>query len=103
MKNKAYEAFWWLNDNHERWPIRSLDVDMAKVNPKTGRIDDDEAKNTRVDYWLEGGPFGKKHEAYMHDPNLDCGGETFEEAIVKYAELVKKHYGNRSDIYGETL
>ena len=63
---------------------------VVKVNPQTNEIDDDPSKNTKVQVWLEHGPYeGFEH---THDINLDCGGDTFEEAIIRLAELVKLHY-----------
>ena len=84
--------------------LDSLDIDLAKVNPKTSKIEDDKTLNTKVEVWLEAGPWidpseagypedWTETEAASHDLNLDCGGDTFEEAIIKMAELVKKHYG----------
>ena len=29
-----------------------------------------------------------------HDTKLDCGAPTFDEALVKLARLVKRHYGD---------
>lgn len=98
--NRAYEAYWWLNDNHP-WTIRNLSIEMMKVNPKDSRVSNNERKNTRIDYWLESGAFSKKDNCWFHDHDLDCGGKSFEEAIVKLSKLVKKHYGKRTNIYGK--
>lgn len=65
---------------------------VVKVNPETGAIDDDVTKNTKVEIWLEHGPYDEDYE-HTHDFNLDCGGNTFEEAIITLAGLVKEHYG----------
>jgi hypothetical protein len=117
-----YEAWWWLYKHPAffKHGIRSgqpgffeaLDVSVQKVNPKTGVIDDDPSKNTRVEIWLEVGPWGDpaseelskiwgdippdhpiSHGIATHDYELDCGGATYEEAIIKMATLVKEHYG----------
>ena len=55
---------------------------VVKVNPETNEIDDDDTKNIKVQVWLE----------HYHDFDLNCGGDTFEEAIIALAGLVKKHY-----------
>lgn len=91
----------------------ALDIDVVKVNPKTLSIDDDKKKNTATRIWLECGqvedPMSedfaslrecnglsaeqKNYGVLSHDIRLDCGGKTFEEAIIKLAKLVKKYYG----------
>lgn len=103
MKNtlkKAYEAYWWMADHHP-WVSKSLDVHIAKVNPKTRRISDDEKKNTLVEYWLEAGPFFDM--GYSHDLRLDCGGKSFEEAIIKLAARVRRVYGASTDLHGHKI
>ena len=74
---------------------RGLDVEVVKVNPETEEIDDDRTLNTETRIWLETGPY--IHDDPMgcewsHDPYLDCGGKTYEEAIIKLAKLVKERY-----------
>ena len=64
---------------------------VVKVNPETNAIDDDDTKNTKVQVWLEHGAYDEEYTHY-HDFDLDCGGDTFEEAIIALAGLVKKHY-----------
>lgn len=104
IREKFYKEWWWLVENHE-WLPNGLSIDVQKVNPKNHRIDDDETKNTLIEFWLEGGPMAKVEEVEFpvrsHDYKLDCGAETFEEAVVKFAKLVKKHYGSGSDLYGK--
>lgn len=103
MKEKAYKLFHWLDDNHS-WALPGLSVYMAKVNPETRKSEDDENKNTLVEYWFEGGPYSKDNSiggCWSHDIRLDCGGTTYEEALVKYANLIKKHYGEESGFYCE--
>jgi len=69
-----------------------LDIDVVKVNPDTNTIDDNKELNTKVQIWLEAGPYLGKH--FAHDIDLDCGGNTFEEAIIELASLVKQKYGD---------
>lgn len=66
--------------------------DVVKVNPDTNEIDDDKDKNTKVEVWLEHGHYDEDWGACVHNIDLDCGGDTFEEAIIRLAGLVKKHY-----------
>lgn len=100
MKNGCYETAFPAN----------LDVDVVKVNPETNSIDDDKSKNTATRIWIEVATYANKdkyqerdgwpEDAFKgyccHDYQLDCGGATYEEAIIKLANLVWKHYG----IYG---
>lgn len=86
---------------------KALDISVVQVNPENDTIDDDDSKNTKTQVWLECGMWESIEEmvlpagvncpegfygAFCHDVNLDCGGDTFEEAIIKLAKLVKKHY-----------
>lgn len=105
-----YDAWWYLQNHnyfldHEALELYNiklsifpskLDIDVQKVNPLTGLIDDDESKNTHIEVWLECGDYKKEENSdfyeYYHDTKLDCGGATFEEAIIKLANLVEKYY-----------
>jgi len=109
-KDKFHEDWIWLRDHpHFKEPNNKysisyfehgLLIEVVKVNPDTLEIDDDKTKNTKVQVWLEcGGPvideedgtclFGETY----HDWKLDTGADTFEQAIINLAELVKKEYG----------
>ena len=85
---------------HINYAERCLDIDVVKVNPEKDEVDDDMTLNTKVQIWLE---FGKiiedEHFGIMstHDIDLDCGGDTFEEAIVNLANLVYEKYGGYND------
>jgi hypothetical protein len=103
-----YEAWWYLYGHsaftyiHPEYKVEwgsfqeCLDIDVQKVNPKTNRIENDEDLNTKTVVWLECGEYiydeHIKDFTPCHDIRLDCGGDTFEEAIIKLANLVKKHY-----------
>ncbi len=82
-----------------------LNVDVVKVNPATLKVDDQREKNTLVQVWLEAclwlmpDDVPEDERRYIpedgiaqHDIDLDCGAGTFEGAIIKLAELVKKKY-----------
>lgn len=109
-----YEAWWFLIGHpafkytHPHYPglenswgsfQECLDIDVQLVNPRTKRIEDDATQNTKIEIWLECGEYqyDKSRKEYLpcHDIRLDCGGDTFEEAIIKLANLVKKHYGDK--------
>lgn len=76
-----------LNQEPSSWSfMRNVDIQVVHVNPDTNEIDDRQSKNTKVAVWLECGTKGD------HDIDLDCGGDSFEEAIIQLSGLVKKKY-----------
>lgn len=100
LMNRFYEAWQYLanqpvfvrEEDLNQEPsscsfMRNVDIQVVHVNPETNEIDDCQSKNTKVAVWLE---CGTKDD---HDIDLDCGGDSFEEAIIKLAELVKMKYG----------
>ena len=83
---------------------RCLSISVVKINPETDEIDTNMSNNTKTEVWLE---FGRAFIDYSitddvmfeHDYRLDCGGDTFEEAIIKLANLVDQfYYDNGEDI-----
>ena len=89
-----YDSYHYLEEhpifkNHFQY---CLDIEIVKVNPITNSVDDDFNKNTKTQIWLECGPY--KSNYATHDVDLDCGGDTFEEAIIELASLVKDVYGD---------
>jgi hypothetical protein len=83
---------------NESFPC-NLDIFYTKVD-ETRRVNDDKAKNINVECWLEFGQIkqevsdGILHEMNYHDTRLDCGGPTFDIALVKLAGRVRKYYGD---------
>lgn len=75
---------------------------VARVNPETGSIHEDKALNTRTEVWLETGEWSWPdpgheddwQESHYHNPGLDRGAASFEEAVVRMAHKVWKAYGN---------
>lgn len=107
MKNKEefYIAWYFIvehpkfmDDGENQTFPYGLDIEVVKVNPETMSIDDDRSKNTKVQIWLEHGPYeyikSMMSNTPTHDIDLDCGADTFEEAIIEMAKLVKKKYGD---------
>jgi hypothetical protein len=87
---------------------RCLEVEVVKVNPRSGRTERDQKKNTTTRVWLECGPYVVPQELtrdweikeFPHgvpsvDPDLACGAPTFEKSIIKLATSVFKKYGTR--------
>lgn len=75
---------------------RCLHIIPMKVNPETNEVDTvDISKNTKTVIWLE---FGRavydvcsRRAIIFHDINLDCGADTFEQAIINLAELCREN------------
>ena len=83
---------------------------------ETGVINDDDSKNNFIAYWVEflvpfkinwdnesskwHYPEGKVVDL-MHDYKLDCGGSSWEEAIITAHELFIAEYGEFVDVYAE--
>lgn len=99
-----YAAWWYLHDHlmfrdeigasrfaTEMW------VHVARVNPETDSVDDDDTKNTKVEIWLEAGPYEAEYGQCSHDYPLDCGGGTYEKAIIALAANVRARYGDSGE------
>jgi hypothetical protein len=83
----------------------NLDIHYTKTNKPGGHgtVDKDPKKNKFVEVWLE---FGQEEYMYAtpwdeetnrmgyHDWRLDTGAPTFDQALVRLARLVRKHYGD---------
>jgi len=109
-----YNAWWFLNEHplFTDWEqvklmdgvdakycidfLNCLCIDVVKVNPKSKRICNKDKLNTLTQVWLECGgiEWDDNFDTYVHchDIRLDCGADTFEEAIIKLANLVQKYY-----------
>jgi hypothetical protein len=91
-----------LNSRHSYFE-KCLDFMVVKINPKTNEIElEDNSLNTKTKIWIEistpmidkDGDYGIKGEMiFSADLDCYCGGDTFEDAIIKLASLVGKKYG----------
>lgn len=75
------------------------DIEVVKVEPITKTVCRNENLSTETRVWLECGPYHQKYAE--HDWDLDCGGATFEEAIIELANLVETYYdevGEKRDV-----
>lgn len=83
---------------------RLLDIHVTKVNPLTGKNEEDESLNTKVVVWLEANSYIEQEDAQgtfiavHHHAELDTGGKTFEEAIISLAALVEELYGTGEQV-----
>lgn len=78
---------------------RCISITPMFVNPDTRKVDNDDAKNIHLEIWIEAGPPMPPDENFdfvmsSHDYNLDCGGDTIDDALINLAALVKEHYGD---------
>lgn len=97
-----HDAYWFITNHPEfckRDPKRdrpTIDVYITKINPFTLERDDVLELNTLTQVWLELYYFDPEInlKVQCHDWDLDTGGSTYEEAIIKLASLVKEHYGS---------
>ena len=91
-----FHAAWYFLSGHPMFDDHfscDLDIMVVKVDPETLAINlDDNSKNTHTRIWLEHGPYDDEWGVCAHDIDLDCGGDTFEEAVIELAKLVKWHY-----------
>lgn len=74
---------------------KSLDIAVVKVNPETCELEYKQDRlhlNTKTEVWLELGAWNEEYKVAYHDYDLDCGGDSFEEAIINLANLVDKYY-----------
>ena len=98
-----YKSWWWLykhpifqdEDKDSMLFSRCLNIYVAKVNPLNSTIEDNEDLNIKTEVWLECGKYDRN--TYWHDTELDCGGDTYEDAIIELANLVFKEYGGYNE------
>lgn len=98
-EHKMTKTYSKLSDDSKEFETdhfyKCLDVNVVKVNPKTCELEHKEDRlhlNTKTKVWLEFGAWCEENNSPYHDYDLDCGGDTFEEAIIKLANLVDKYY-----------
>lgn len=97
----AAEAYYWVLEHPKmQCDIFQPNIEMVPqlVNPLTKKIDDDESKNTEVNWWIEAGAYEYDDHATSitpcHDLDLDCGGTTIDEALRELVRLVREKYGD---------
>lgn len=101
-KDKGGKCWREMRHLHRHAIEMNLSIFYAKVDD-TGYVNDDPAKREFTEVWLELGPeeydypadwYEETDRLEYHDPDLDCGGPTFDEALVELAKLVLEHYGD---------
>lgn len=72
----------------------SIELTPQKVNPENSTIEENEELNTKYEWWVEFSKLDKISDGIeTHYWELDCGGDTAEEAINNLYNLVKDKYG----------
>ena len=96
------EKYWWILGhpkfiNKDMVPAR-IDIEPHDVCPMTNRIEDFKALNTKTQFWVEflSPMYIEQDDEWVqaHDYQLDCGGDTYEEAIEKLYKNVLNTYGD---------
>lgn len=96
------EKYWWILAhpkfiNKDMVPAR-IDIEPHDVCPMTNRIEDFKALNTKTQFWVEflSPMYIEQDDEWVqaHDYQLDCGGDTYEEAIDKLYKNVLNTYGD---------
>ena len=76
---------------------KTLYIKVKKIPTPILYTENNDALNIQTQIWLECGPY--EGGFIYHDVRLDCGGNTFEEAILKLSELVKKYYPENKETH----
>ncbi|BBM62050.1 hypothetical protein EO157G_4610 [Escherichia phage SP27] len=96
------EKYWWILGhpkfiNKDMVPAR-IDIEPHDVCPMTNRIEDFKALNTKTQFWVEflSPMYIEQDDEWVqaHDYQLDCGGDTYEEAIDKLYKNVLNTCGD---------
>lgn len=78
----------------------AISVFVTRVCNECGMRHKEPERNTKTEIRLETGKWelflrgDMKQHVHFHDTELDCGGDTYEEAVIKLARLVWERYGN---------
>lgn len=110
---KCYRMYRHL---HRHALEENLSIHYTKTNKPSGHgtVDDDDSKNKHVECWLEFGPIEyayaysggvkpmadwdtKTTRLNYHDVDLDTGGTSFDEGLIRLAKLARKKYGDYAE------
>ncbi|SOK58401.1 hypothetical protein [Yersinia phage fHe-Yen9-04] len=95
------EKYYWITEHPkivEFADSAMIEVTPHMVCPETNQIETLEILNTKLQFWVEFmiPHFDEQFKVYghAHDWELDCGGDTWEEAIDNLYQKVLEKYGN---------
>lgn len=103
------EKYYWIIDHpklsNKYGTQPTIELTPHMVNPLNDTIEQDRNLNTKQQWWVEVNVANPDFEPdavfpddksfkHSHDWELDCGGDTAEEAIDTLHSLVIEHYGD---------
>lgn len=98
----ACECYYWVRDHPklqfegccEPW----IEITPHMVDPTTKCVEDSPEKNTEMVFWVECGAYVwceySKSPVPSHDWELDCGGSSWEVAVIELGKLVLAKHGD---------
>lgn len=98
------EKYYWITQHPKYVPFADsaiIEITPHMVCPETNRIEDLQLLNTKLQFWVElliphfDEQF--KQHCHAHDYELDCGGDTWEEAVENLYKLVLEKYGDYTE------
>ena len=96
------EKYWWILEhpkfiNRDMVPPR-IEIEPHDVCPSTNRIEQFHALNTKTQLWVEfmSPMYVESDDEWVqaHDYELDCGGDSYDEAIDELYKNVLSTYGD---------
>ena len=96
---RTHDDYWFVYSHPELSQdgmSPTIEITPHMVDPSTDTIRTDQSKNTKLQWWIEV-VVHVDMDGYVdsiHDVNLDCGGDTIDEAVQELKRLVIKQYGD---------
>ncbi len=92
------DKFYWII-NHKGIGAKgvqgTIELSPQMVNPENNTIEEDNTLNTKQVWWVELSKIDQKGETLpSHYWELDCGGDTAEEAVEALYTKVLEQYGD---------
>ena len=98
------EKYYWITQHPKYVPFGDsaiIEITPHMVCPETNRIENLPLLNTKLQFWVELMiPFFDEHHnqhCNAHDVDVDCGGDTWEEAVENLYQLVLEKYGDYTE------
>jgi hypothetical protein len=97
------DKYYWIMNHPKYVPIGSdavIEITPHMVCPETNCIEKLPILNTKLRFWVELMVPYEDEDSYhglSHEWELDCGGDTWEEAVAALYQLVLAKYGDYTD------
>lgn len=98
------DKYYWIMNHPKYVPFGQeavIEITPHMVCPETNRIENLALLNTKLRFWVElMTPYEDEennYQGYSHHWELDCGGDTWEEAVESLYLLVQEKYGDYND------